>query len=249
MRAVVGARLKGFRVGERVALHHHVPCLDCHACRHRSFAQCAQYKRTGITTGFEPAGGGYAEYVRVMRFVLPGVVRIPARNSFLEGAMLEPVNTVLKAVNRLSLLPQDFVLLIGQGPIGLMFTCLLALRGMNVAASDLLPARLKLAKKFGAQLALRADGKGFRASAMALTRGQGFDGAVVTVSTRCGCAAGPGIGAWRRAGVAFCPHPTGRPLIVGFIRGMPGRKGFDRQLFVRFYLAKRGGGIGLRPTI
>src|SRR5437879_9766524 len=109
----VGARVEGFRVGERVALHHHVPCLDCHACRHRAFAQCAQYRRTGITAGFEPAGGGYAEYVRVMSIVLPGVVKIPDRNSFLEGAMLEPVNTVLKAIHRLSLVPEDFVLIIG----------------------------------------------------------------------------------------------------------------------------------------
>ena len=100
----VGARVKGFKIGERVALHHHVPCLQCHACRHRAFAQCEQYKRTGITAGFEPAGGGYAEYVRVMSFVLPGVVKIPPRNSFAEGAMLEPVNTVLKAINRLALL-------------------------------------------------------------------------------------------------------------------------------------------------
>ena len=67
-----------FKVGDRVALHHHVPCLECHFCRHRAFAQCATYKRTGITAGFEPAGGGYAEYVRVMAFVLPGVVKIPA---------------------------------------------------------------------------------------------------------------------------------------------------------------------------
>jgi L-iditol 2-dehydrogenase len=110
----VGARLKGFRIGERVALHHHVPCLDCHACRHRAFAQCAQYKRTGITAGFEPAGGGYAEYVRVMAFVMPGVVKIPLRNSFLEGAMLEPVNTVLKAINRVSWLAADVVLLLGK---------------------------------------------------------------------------------------------------------------------------------------
>src|SRR2546429_288596 len=97
------------------------------------------------------AGGGYAEYVRVMSFVLPGVVKIPGRNSFLEGAMLEPVNTVLKAIHRLALLRGDFVLVTGQGPIGLMFTRLLALRGMNVAATDLLPARLELAKKFGAR--------------------------------------------------------------------------------------------------
>jgi L-iditol 2-dehydrogenase len=145
-----GARVRQFQVGERVALHHHVPCRECHACRHQAFAQCAQYKRTGITAGFEPAGGGYAEYVRVMPFVLPGVVRIPARNSFLEGAMLEPVNTVLKAVRRLALLRGDTVLVAGQGPIGLMFTRLLVLRGMKVVATDLLETRLEFAREFGA---------------------------------------------------------------------------------------------------
>ena len=139
-----------FRIGDRVALHHHVPCLDCHFCRHHTFAQCETYKRTGITAGFEPAGGGYAEYVRVMPFVLPGVVKIPAKNSFAEGAMLEPVNTVLKAVRRLSLLRGDVVLVAGQGPIGLMFTRLLQLAGARVIATDLLASRLKLAKKFGA---------------------------------------------------------------------------------------------------
>src|SRR5476651_2042299 len=142
-----------FKVGDRVALHHHVPCMDCHFCRHRAFAQCATYKRTGITAGFEPAGGGYAEYVRVMDFVLPGVVKIPAKNSFAEGAMLEPVNTVLKAVKRLNLLPGDIALVAGQGPIGLMFTCILQLRGIQVIATDLLASRLKLAKKFGAKWA------------------------------------------------------------------------------------------------
>jgi L-iditol 2-dehydrogenase len=146
----MGTRVPGFRVGERVALHHHVPCLKCHACVHRAFAQCETYKRTGITAGFEPAGGGYAEYVRVMPFVLPGVVKIPAKNSFLEGAMLEPVNTVLKAVNRLKLLKGDTVLVAGQGPIGLMFTRLLALRGMKVLATDLMGKRLNLARGIGA---------------------------------------------------------------------------------------------------
>src|ERR1039458_10647589 len=145
-----GSGVRQFRVGDRVALHHHVPCLKCHYCRHRAFAQCSQYKRTGITAGFEPAGGGYAEYVRVMPFVLPGVVRIPARNSFLEGALLEPVSTVLKAVKRLALLRGDTVLVAGQGPIGLMFTRLLTLQGMKVVATDLLPTRLALAREFGA---------------------------------------------------------------------------------------------------
>jgi L-iditol 2-dehydrogenase len=136
-----------------------VPCGDCHFCRHRAFAQCATYKRTGITAGFEPAGGGYAEYVRVMPFVLPGVVRIPARNNFEEGAMLEPVNTVLKAVRRLSLLPGDVVLVAGQGPIGLMFTRLLQIEGAQVLATDLLDERLRLARKFGAKWTLAVNGK------------------------------------------------------------------------------------------
>jgi L-iditol 2-dehydrogenase len=147
----LGGRVRGFHVGERVALHHHVPCLDCHACRHRAFAQCAQYKRTGITAGFEPAGGGFAEYVRVLPFVFPGIVKIPARNTFAEGAMLEPVNTVLKAIYRLGLLTGDHVLVVGQGPIGLMFSRLLSLMKMHVTATDLMPERLKLARKFGAR--------------------------------------------------------------------------------------------------
>ena len=174
-----GALVRGFAVGDRVALHHHVPCLDCHACRHRAFAQCAGYKRTGITAGFEPAGGGYAEYVRVRSFCLPGVVKIPARNTFAEGAMLEPVNTVLKAVERLALLRGDFVLVAGQGPIGLMFTRLLAVRGMRVVATDLSANRLALARELGARHTLKGDAPDFLERLDRLTSKRGLDAAVV----------------------------------------------------------------------
>ena len=153
----LGAQTRKFKIGQRVALHHHVPCLDCHPCRHHAFAQCAQYKRTGITAGFEPAGGGYAQYVKVLPFVFPGIVKIPAGNSFIEGAMLEPVNTVLKAIKRLNLLPGDSALVVGQGPIGLLFTRLLDLFGVNVLASDLLDTRLKMAREMGAKWTMRAD--------------------------------------------------------------------------------------------
>ena len=172
------------RVGDRVALHHHVPCLDCHYCRHRAFAQCATYKRTGITAGFEPAGGGYAEYVRVMPFVLPGVVKIPAKNSFEEGAMLEPVNTVLKAVRRLNLLRGDAVLVAGQGPIGLMFTRLLQLQGARVLATDLFASRLRLAKQFGAKWTCSVHRPQSTAHSLSLTENCGLktvDSAVVAV--------------------------------------------------------------------
>jgi L-iditol 2-dehydrogenase len=180
----IGTGVADWQIGDRVSLHHHVPCGDCPYCRHAAFAQCAAYKKTGITAGFEPAGGGYAEYVRVMPFVLPGVVRIPPRNSFFEGAMLEPVNTVLKAVRRLRVLSGDTALVAGQGPIGLMFTRLLALNGVRVVATDLFPERLALAKEFGATAVLRV-GPGRQAltnrTIQRLTQGRGADAAVVAV--------------------------------------------------------------------
>src|SRR5271170_3961574 len=180
-RSSLVTRHSSLKVGDRVALHHHVPCLKCHFCRHRAFAQCETYKRTGITAGFEPAGGGYAEFVRVMNFVLPAVVKIPKKNSFAEGAMLEPVDTVLKAVKRLNLLRGDTVLVAGQGPIGLMFTRLLKLPGVNVIATDLLPSRLRLAKKFGARWGWRGDDAALPGKILRVTRGRGLDAAIVAV--------------------------------------------------------------------
>ncbi len=177
----VGARVRGFRVGERVGLHHHVPCMKCHACRHGTFAQCPLYKKTGITAGFEPAGGGYADYVQVMDFVLPGAVKIPKNNLFIEGAMQEPVNTVLKAVRKLKLLKGDTVLVAGQGPIGLMFTRLLTLDGMRVVASDLMEERLKIARKMGAKWVFKADDGAFMDKVRGITAGRGLDAAVVAV--------------------------------------------------------------------
>jgi len=177
----LGARVRGFQVGDRVGLNHHVPCQKCHFCRHRAFAQCATYLRTGVTAGFEPAGGGYAEYVRVMPFCLPGVVPIPDGNSFFEGALLEPVNTVLKAVRLLPLQPNDTVVVIGQGPIGLLFNRILALAGMRVIGSDLLEARRTLGRRFGARQTIDGANANLPATLQQLTRGRGADAVVVTV--------------------------------------------------------------------
>jgi L-iditol 2-dehydrogenase len=116
-----------------------------------------------------------------MPFVLSGVVKIPKKNSFIEGAMLEPVNTVLKAVKKLALLRGDSVLVIGQGPIGLMFTKLFALRGMRVMASDLLEQRLKLAKQWGAKVAISADAPDFVDQVKRSSNGRGVDAVVVAV--------------------------------------------------------------------
>lgn len=146
----VGAKVGGFKAGDRVGLHHHIPCRKCHFCRHHAYAQCPQYKQTGITAGFEPSGGGFAEYVRVMGFVLPGVVKIPRHADFIHGALLEPVNTVLKGIQMLNLHAGDTVAVMGQGPIGLLFTRILSQKGMVVLATDLIDERRAFAAHHGA---------------------------------------------------------------------------------------------------
>jgi len=65
--------------GDRVIALHHIPCGECFYCRRKLYAQCPVYKRVGVTAGFEPAGGGFAQYVRVMDWIAErGVERIPA---------------------------------------------------------------------------------------------------------------------------------------------------------------------------
>jgi len=104
--AAVGDGAEGFAIGDRVMVFHHIPCGHCFYCERKVFAQCPVYKKVGCTAGFEPSGGGFAEYVRVMDWVVRrGLVKIPDRVSFEQAAFVEPVNTCLKGVEALKLVP------------------------------------------------------------------------------------------------------------------------------------------------
>jgi L-iditol 2-dehydrogenase len=112
--AGVGTGVRQFRPGERVVVFHHIPCGGCYYCRQKTFAQCETYKRVGCTAGFEPSGGGFAEYVRVMDWIVEkGTVRIPEGVSFEQAIFVEPVNTCLKGIERLALRPGESVLVVG----------------------------------------------------------------------------------------------------------------------------------------
>lgn len=138
--------------GDRVALYHHVPDRDSWYGRRGLYAQCPQYRRTGITAGFEPAGGGYAEYVRVLPWIVRdgGLTAIPDGVPFARAAMVEPVNTCLKAVRQLDLDEGDLVLVAGLGSIGLILLQLAVREGAEVIASDPLPGRRRRALELGA---------------------------------------------------------------------------------------------------
>lgn len=178
-----GEGVTRFALGERVVVHHHVPCGECYYCRKGTPAQCPLYKKVGVTAGFEPSGGGFAEYIRVMDWIAAsrGVVHIPDGVPFEQAAFLEPVNTVLKGVKRLNLAPDDTVLVIGQGPIGLMHAALARRTGAQVLTSDLYTERHAIAAKFGLNHPIYAGEENVVERVMAMTEGRGADAVILAV--------------------------------------------------------------------
>ncbi|MGA9529911.1 MAG: zinc-dependent dehydrogenase [Terriglobales bacterium] len=180
--AKVGEGVRRFTAGDRVMVFHHIPCRECYYCRHKTFAQCATYKKVGCTAGFDPSGGGFSEYVRVMDWIVEkGTVRIPDAVSFEQACFVEPVNTCLKGIETLRLEPDETVLVIGQGPIGLILAVLAKRTGARVITSDLYPARLTIANSFGLNLSIDASKEDAGQVVRGMTDGRGADAVIVAV--------------------------------------------------------------------
>ena len=201
--AAVGSGVTPYQPGARVVAFHHIPCLDCFYCHHKLFAQCPVYKKVGITAGFEPAGGGFAQYVRVMDWVAArGVERIPDGVSFDRATLVEPLNTCLKAVVQCDPQPGEFVAILGQGPIGLMFTMLVHRSGARIAATDAIPERLAVSARCGADFTWNPRQTDVAAEIKKLTQGRGADLVIVAASV-------PGIVDQAMA----CSRPGARVLL------------------------------------
>jgi L-iditol 2-dehydrogenase len=180
--AAVGKGVPNFQPGDRVMVFHHIPCGKCYYCRHKTFAQCPTYKKVGCTAGFEPSGGGFAEYVRVMDWIVQrGTVRIPDDVCFEQACFVEPVNTCMKAIKRLHLEKGDTVLVIGQGPIGIILSLLAQRAGAVVITSDLYPERLKISKTFGLGLTIDASREDAVRAIRERTEGRGADATILAV--------------------------------------------------------------------
>ena len=178
-----GEGVTRYEVGERVVVHHHVPCGDCYYCRKQTPTQCELYKKVGVTAGFEPSGGGFAEYIRVKSWIVEGrgVVRIPEGVPFEQAAFVEPLNTVLKGVKLLRLAADDTVLVIGQGPIGLMHAALARRTGARVLTSDLYPERHAIAARFGLSDPIHAGSENVVERVFAETDRRGADAVILAV--------------------------------------------------------------------
>ena len=181
--AEAGAGLSGYRVGERVQVYHHIPCRKCSYCNRRLYAQCAGYKKTGVTAGFEPAGGGFAEFVRVMPWIVEGggVTRVPDGVSLDAASFLEPVNTCLKCVRVARLRPRNSVLIVGAGSIGLILARLCVLAGADVYVSEPMEDRRERARASGARDVADPRATDVSEWLRAATKGRGADAAIVAV--------------------------------------------------------------------
>jgi L-iditol 2-dehydrogenase len=185
--AAVGDGVRGFAVGDRVMAFHHIPCGECFYCRKKTFAQCERYKKVGTTAGLgEAAGGGFAQYIRVMDWIVgdgvtpAGLIHVPEDVPFEQAAFIEPVNTCFKAVKLLELQADETVLVIGQGSIGIILAALAAQTGATVLTSDMYPERHAIAAGFGLTHPLDAR-RDVVAACKAATEGRGADVALVAV--------------------------------------------------------------------
>ncbi len=182
--AATGEAVTKYAPGDHVIVFHHIPCGDCFYCRRHLYAQCPIYKKVGVTAGFEPAGGGFSQYVRVMDWIVErGIEKIPEGVSFDQACWVEPVNTCLKGVEQLRLEPGDVVAVLGQGPIGLIFTMLAKRTGATIFATDTMEFRRQLSENLGAVARDPREAK-FEQEIQAATHGRGADAVIVATNVR-----------------------------------------------------------------
>ena len=179
----VGRGVTKWKPGDRVMSFHHVPCGHCFYCERRLFSQCKQYKTTGLTAGFTPNGGGFAEYAKAMPWVADrGIVALPDNVSFEEATFIEPINTILKAVHKARVAANETVLVIGCGPIGLQLLMVSKLQGARLYTSDPMAPRRAKSISLGAMESFDPSNGKLVEEIRACTEGRGADAVLVAVA-------------------------------------------------------------------
>jgi L-iditol 2-dehydrogenase len=179
----VGRGVTKWKLGDRVMSFHHVPCGTCFYCEKRLFSQCKQYKTTGLTGGFTPNGGGFGEYVKAMPWVAErGIIALPDDVSFEEATFIEPINTIVKAVQKARVAKGETVLVLGCGPIGLQLLMVAKLEGARLYTSDPIAERRAKSLTLGALEAFDPTSGKLIEAVKARTDGRGAEAVLVAVA-------------------------------------------------------------------
>jgi L-iditol 2-dehydrogenase len=157
--------------GDRVAPHHHAPCLACDACRAGRYVHCAEWRGSRLDPG------GFAELVRIPAGNLArDTARVPDGVTDEEASFVEPLATVVKALRRARLERGQSLLCVGLGPAGqLTLRLARALGAGRLAGADPVASRRAAAEASGAEAAVDPSRERLGPAARDLTGGRGFD--------------------------------------------------------------------------
>jgi L-iditol 2-dehydrogenase len=179
----IGRGVTKWKLGDRVMSFHHIPCGQCFYCQQRLFSQCQQYKTTGLTGGFTPNGGGFGQYVKAMPWVADrGIVALSDDVSFDEATFIEPINTIVKAVQKARVAAGETVLIAGCGPIGLQLLMVAKLEGATLYTSDPMAVRRAKSLTLGAVESFDPTNGKLVQEIRARTGGRGADAVLVAVA-------------------------------------------------------------------
>ncbi len=147
----VGAGVSGLSPGERVFVHHHVPCGTCPVCRRGDPTFCPSYSRTNI----EP-GGFSEEFLVPSENVARGaVLPLAAGVDWESGTLLEPAGCALTALRKVGFHAGDSVFVVGLGPVGILYARLAKALGASwVGGAELSPVRRAAAERGGIDAAV-----------------------------------------------------------------------------------------------
>jgi L-iditol 2-dehydrogenase len=173
----VGAGVTKFAVGDRVVALNSAPCDVCFFCRRGQQNLCEDLIFNN---------GAYAELIRIpARIVEKNTLLVPEGVPFEYAAMTEPLACVVRGMEESGARAGQSMIVIGAGPIGLMFMQVAAVSGVQVIAVVKRDDQIETAKLFGAaQVVQIVDGVDVIAAARALTpEGWGADVVIEAVAT------------------------------------------------------------------
>ena len=141
-----------FKTGDRIVTSHHIPCFECNYCKHGNVSMCEHFKSTNIFPG------GFSEKIFVSEEHLKNVAYlVPENITDEEISFYEPLGCCIRAIKRCELKPNDRVLVVGLGSIGLLMSKALMAYGYKVYGCDLIEDRIKLANSSDIEAASSFD--------------------------------------------------------------------------------------------
>ena len=176
----VGDLVSGYSIGDRVFVHHHVPCYSCHYCRHGDYTMCTMFHSSNL----DPCGLSEEILVPGWNVSRGGVIKLPSNVTFEKAALIEPLACCIRAIDKSRIQKGDDIAIFGAGPAGIMLALLAQSMGCGkIFLIDINQFRLDLAEKhFQVECFNINIRPGTEESIREATGGRGVDISVVATS-------------------------------------------------------------------